>query len=373
LVKILVDYRPALRARTGVGEYIHQLVRSYTAVHDDAVEVFTASWKDRPEPDTATQLGARVVDIRIPVRLLNLLWHRLGWPAVEMLAGAADIVHAAHPLLIPARGAAQVITVHDLFFLSHPEQMRDEIRRDYAALAAAHARRAHAIVTSSQYAKDLVVARLGVPAGHVYVCPFGAPSWRELGGAPNTPRGGYFLFVGTLLARKNVGMLLDAYESLRRRLPAAPPLVLAGAATPDARPWLARIASEPLRGHVEHLGYVADGERERLYAGARALLMPSLDEGFGVPALEAMSAGVPVIASNRGALPEVVGDGGTLLDPTDREGFAAAMERNVCEEAWAEAQARSGLRRAKAFTWDETARRLRRAYLEAIARRHGSH
>jgi glycosyltransferase involved in cell wall biosynthesis len=372
LVKILVDYRPALRERTGVGEYMHQLVRSYAAVHDDAVEVFTASWKDRPAPDTANQLAAGVIDRRIPVRVLNLLWHRLGWPPIEMLAGAADVVHAAHPLLIPARRAAQVVTFHDLFFLAHPEQTRAEIRRDYAALAAGHARRAHAIVTPSQYTKDLVVTRLGVAAERIVVCPFGAPSWRELGRAPNTPRDGYFLFVGTLLARKNVGALLDAYGVLRSRLPSAPRLVLAGAATPDARPWLSRLASEPLRGHVEHLGYVAGGERERLYAGARALLMPSLDEGFGVPALEAMSAGVPVIASNRGSLPEVVGDGGTLLDPADVDGFAAAMERNVRDDAWAAAQGLAGLTRARAFTWDATARRLRRAYLDAVARRKGS-
>jgi glycosyltransferase involved in cell wall biosynthesis len=289
-----------------------------------------------------------------------------------MLAGPVDVVHAAHPLLIPARKAAQVVTFHDLFILTHPEQTHGEIRRDYAALAADHARRAHAIVTPSQYTKDLVVRELAVPAERVNVCPFGAPSWSQLGHAPNTPRDGYFLFVGTLLARKNVGTLLEAYAALRRRLPSAPRLVLAGGATPDAEPWLARLTSEPLRGHVEHLGYVAGHDRERLYAGARALLMPSLDEGFGVPALEAMSAGVPVIASNRGSLPEVVGDSGTLLDPADVDGFAAAMERNVREESWAAAQGLAGLARAKRFTWDATTRRLRQAYLDASARRNGS-
>jgi alpha-1,3-rhamnosyl/mannosyltransferase len=224
-------------------------------------------------------------------------------------------------------------------------------------------------VTPSQYTRDLVIRQLGVAAERVYACPFGAPNWHQLGRAPNVPRDGYFLSVGTLIARKNVGTLLDAYAALRRRVPGAPRLLLAGGTTPDAGPWLSRLASEPLRGHVEHLGYVADDQRERLYGGARALLMPSLDEGFGVPALEAMSAGVPVIASNRGALPEVIGDGGTLLEPMDVDGFAAAMERIAGDDSWAQAQGAAGLNRARAFTWEATARRLRQAYLDAIARR----
>jgi glycosyltransferase involved in cell wall biosynthesis len=369
LVKILVDYRPALRARTGVGEYVHEIVRAYTAAYDDAVEVFTSSWKDRPAPETAATLGAGVVDRRIPVWLLNYLWHRVEWPPVETFSGPIDVVHAAHPLLIPARRAAQVVTIHDLFFLSNPEATHAEIRRDYAALAADHARRAHAVVTSTQYAKALVVERFGVPAGRVYACPFGAPVWRELGRTPNVPHDGYLLFLGTLSARKNVGTLLDAYTRLLMRMPNPPRLVLAGGAAPDAGPWLQRISSDPLTGRVERVGYVANDDRERLYAGARALLMPSLDEGFGIPALEAMSAGIPVIASNRGSLPEVIGDGGTLLEATDVDGFADAMERVVRDDAWAVEQGRAGLARAQAFSWLSTASRLRQAYTDAVARR----
>jgi glycosyltransferase involved in cell wall biosynthesis len=370
-MRILVDYRPALRDRTGVGEYIHELVRAYSAAHTGEVAVFTSSWKDRPPPGLAAELGVRVVDRRIPVRVLNYLWHRAEWPPAETLAGDCDVVHAAHPLLVPARRAAQVVTVHDLFFLSQPGQVRGEIRRDYPARAPEHARRADAIVTSTEHGRRLVVERLGAERDRVYVCPPGAPSWQTLGSAPNVPRDGCVLFVGTLEPRKNIGTLLDAYAALRRRVPGAPRLLLAGGATPDAGPWLSRLASEPLRGHVEHLGYVADDQRERLYGGARALLMPSLDEGFGVPALEAMSAGVPVIASNRGALPEVIGDGGTLLEPMDVDGFAAAMERIAGDDSWAQAQGAAGLNRARAFTWEATARRLRQAYLDAIARRRG--
>ena len=371
-MRILVDYRPALRARTGVGEYMHEIIRAYTAAHDDEVAAFTSSWRDRPEAETGARLNARVIDFRVPVRLLNFLWHRLQWPPVEMVAGADyDVVHAAHPLMIPSVRAARVVTVHDLYFLDHPERTAGEIRRDYPALTARHARAADAVVTPSQYTKELVVSRLGVPADRVYACPFGAPEWRRLGRRPHAPPDGYFLFVGTLVARKNVGTLLDAYARLRAVSPASPRLVLAGASTPDAALWLDRIHHAPLAGHVEHMGYVADSDRERLYAGARALIMPSLDEGFGVPALEAMSAGIPVIASNRGALPEVIGTAGTLLDPDDVNGLAEAMRRTMADPDWVAAQGAAGLARAATFTWRSTAERLRQAYEDAVARRRG--
>jgi glycosyltransferase involved in cell wall biosynthesis len=271
--------------------------------------------------------------------------------------------------MIPSRRAARVVTVHDLYFLDHPEATRDEIRRDYPALAARHALAAEAVVTPSQYTKDQVVSRLSVPAERVYACRFGAPTWQQLGHQPNSPADGYFLFVGTLVARKNLTTLLDAYARLLATRSGSPRLVIAGASTPEATPWLQRLEQPPLAGHVDHRGYVSEGERERLYAGALALLMPSLDEGFGVPALEAMAAGVPVIASNRGSLPEVIGDAGTLLDPADVDGFAAAMERIARDRAWARDRGAAGLARAGSFTWHTTALRLREVYLDAVARR----
>jgi len=371
-MRILVDYRAALRSRTGVGEYIHELARAYALAYtEDPLTIFSSSWKDRLAPAVGRELGATIVDRRVPVRLLNLLWHRAEWPPVESLAGAVDIAHAAHPLLLPTRRAAQVITIHDLFFLAHPERTRGEIRRDYPTLARDHARRADAIITSTEHARDLVSRAFDVPTGHIYVCPPGPPRWRTLGREPNTPVGGHILFVGTLEPRKNIGMLLDAYEALLARLPAAPPLRLAGRATADAAPWLARLNSPALAGRATHLGYVADEEQEALYAGARVLVLPSLDEGFGLPALAAMSAGVPVIASRRGALPEVVGHGGTLIDPDRPEELTAALERIVLDDAWAHAQGAAGLERARAFTWTTSAATLHRAYLDAIDRRRG--
>lgn len=368
-MRILVDYRPALRERTGVGEYTHQLIRAYTSAHRDDVSVFVSSWKDRPSPNLSHAIGAAVVDRRFPVRLLNFLWHRTEWPPVEAIAGDYDVVHSSHPLLMPTRRAAQVITIHDLFFLSPSSRTHREIRRDYAALAPAHARRAHAIVTSTQYGRRLVMDTFGVGSDRVYVCPPGAPSWRELGSAPRVPREGCILFVGTLEPRKNVGALLDAYTLLLTNGRATPPLVLAGGATPESAEWLRRIERPPLAGHVRYLGYVADEDRERIYAGARVLVIPSLDEGFGLPALEAMSAGVPVIASRRGSLPEVVGSGGILVEPDDIEGLAASIDRIICDSQAALEWGRAGLARARAFTWPAAAATLRRAYADAVARR----
>ncbi|HEY3093299.1 MAG TPA: glycosyltransferase family 1 protein [Vicinamibacterales bacterium] len=372
-MRILVDYRPALRERTGVGEYIHQLVRAYTAAHvDDEILLFTSSWKDRPASTVTADTGARVVDWRIPVRILNYLWHRREWPPAERLAGPVDVAHSAHPLLMPARRAAQVVTIHDLFFLDSGHETAAEIRRDYAALAASHARRAHAVITSTDYGRRQIVERLGVTPERIYICPPGAPTWRTLGRAPNVPPDGCILFVGTLEPRKNVGALLDAYARVLARRTTAPPLVLAGRATSAAADWLARLERAPLAGHVTHLGYVPDNKREDLYRSARVLVLPSLDEGFGLPALEAMSAGVPVIVSSRGSLPEVVGGAGAQVDPSDVPALADALDRAAVDEQWALQAASAGLERARAFTWTESAQTLHRAYREAVRVRSAS-
>jgi len=366
-MRILVDYRPALVQRTGVGEYMHNLVRAFTRQPEasgDEVMVFTSSWKDRPGAGLSGELGASVIDRRVPVRILNWLWHRCEWPPVETLGARADIVHAAHPLLIPSRTAARVVTVHDLFFLTHREFTRAEIRRDYAALAPLHARRAHAVVVNSKYTKSLVHATFGVDEQRIHVCSPGRPEWAELGHAPNVPAGGYILFIGTLEPRKNVGALLDAYSRLLDRRRDVPALVLAGRATPDARAWLERLSTPPLAGRARHVGYVSD--KEAIYRGARLVIVPSLDEGFGMPVLEAMAAGVPVIAADRGALPEVLGDAGILVNPGNADEFAAAVERMITDDAFARRCAESGLERARLFSWSCAAASLRVAYETAL-------
>ena len=388
-VRVLIDYRPALRDRTGVGEYTHQLAAALLAAFPTPaangaldLTIFSSSWKDRLTlaPELA---GAAAIDRSVPVHLLNLAWHRLGWPPVETLAGGRiDVAHSLHPLLLPAR-AAQVVTVHDLHFLDHPERTGAEIRRDYPGLVRVHAHRADRIVVPSRFTAREVERRLGVPAGRIAVCPPGAPRWTP----PATPPDdGYILFFGTLDPRKNVGGLLDAYERLiaaeagpaeaghearHGQLPhrPTPQLVLAGKAIEGSRPWLDRIARPPLAGRVRHLGYVNPDSREALYRGARLLVQPSFEEGFGMPVLEAMAAGVPVVASNRGSLPEVLGDAGALVDPDDPQELSAAMSRLIGNPACAADCRARGFAQARTFNWERTARLVYDAYQQAIDHR----
>jgi glycosyltransferase involved in cell wall biosynthesis len=407
-VRVLIDYRPALRERSGSGEYTHQLVKALLAAFpagtpSRALELtlFASSWKDRfaLPPDLA---GAAAVDRRVPVSVLNLAWHRLGWPPAEALArGAYDVVHSPHPLLMPARHAAQVITIHDLDFLTHPERTRAEIRRDYPALARDHAHRAAAVLVPSAYTAGEVERLLGVPRERMTICPAGAPDWTPRAAAP---KDGYVLFFSTLEPRKNVGGLLDAYETLLTGTaagsgpaeagphvrgevrfdgvpgesafdeamafhPSVPELVLAGRATEDAQPWLDRIARPPLRGHVRHIGYVDAGDRRALYEGARLLVQPSFDEGFGLPVLEAMTLGVPVVAANRGSLPEVLGGAGVLANPDQPADIARAIAQVLNDDRVATACRDAGIARARTFRWDETAHRVYDTYRNAIERR----
>jgi glycosyltransferase involved in cell wall biosynthesis len=378
-VRVLLDYRPALRERSGVGEYTHQLVR---ALLDSRLEgtdldltLFSSSARDRLAPDPSLA-GAAQVDRRIPVRVLNLAWHRLGWPPVETLAtGPFDVVHSMHPLLMPARRAAQVVTIYDLNFLRHPERTRAEIRRDYPELVHAHAHRADAIIVISQFTAREVEQQLGIARDRVTICYPGRPDWEGRGVAPvsaaagsSRADSGYVLFFGTLEPRKNLGVLLDAYEALAARRPGLPRLLLAGGVTEHSTVWLERLERPPLNRIAHHIGYVDAGRRQSVYAGARLLVQPSFEEGFGMPVLEAMTAGVPVVAANAGALPEVGGDAVVLVPHDDPSALAAAIERLLDDHEFAARCVEKGLARSRAYTWADAARGAAQAYQIAVSR-----
>jgi glycosyltransferase involved in cell wall biosynthesis len=368
-VRILIDYRPALVERTGVGEYAHEMAKALVALlpPSDSLTLFSSSWKDRLEPNRIP--GAAVVDTRIPVRLLNLAWHRLERPVVESLTGPIDIAHSMHPLLMPSRAAARIVTVYDLYFLQDPAGTATEIRRDYAGLSPSHAKRADAVVVISGYTAREVSSKLGVPPERIVLCPPGAPSWSP---RPTPRPTGPILYIGSSERRKNVPGLLRAYARLRSRLREAPDLTLVGRPPETGSETSEMLSSSLFRPCVRHLGYVSDEERQRLYRAASMLVVPSLDEGFGMPVVEAMTVGVPVIAANRGALPEVAADAAQLVDPLNDEAMAEAMRRFLEEPGFAQAAVERGYRRARLYSWSTSAATLLQAYREVHERRRGS-
>lgn len=368
-VRILVDYRPALRQRSGVGEYIHHLVTALASGpgRGDEIVLFSSSLRHQVDPEGLR--GLRVTNRRVPVRVLNRAWHRLGWPPVEMLVrGPFDVAHSPHPLMVPSRTAARVVTIHDLDFLSHPERTERDVRRDYPRFVRQHAHLADHIVVNSAHTAGEVHQRLGVPRAAITVCRAGAPAWSA---RTRTPEDGPILFVGTLEPRKNISGLFDGYARLLENERDVPDLVLAGRPTPAATPWLQRLEQPPLVGRVRHLGYVSDAQRRALYEQARLLVLPSYNEGFGLPVLEAMTVGVPVVASNRGAIPEVLGDAGLMVDPDDVDALAQAMARMLRDPMLAQRSAARGVRRSLTFNWQASAEALRSAYQHAIAMHRG--
>lgn len=364
-MRVLIDYRPALRERTGVGEWVHSLACALAARGEEHLldlALFSSSWKDRP----TLPPPIRTIDRRVPVRVLNYCWHRLGWPPVEWIARERfDVVHSPHPLMMPSAHAARVVTVHDLDFLDHPQHAISEVRRDYASLIRRHVGSADHVVVPSCFTGKEVERRLGVPPERITVCTNGAPDWTP---RRTWPESGDILFVGSLTPRKNVGALLDAYRLLIDDDPDHPPpgMVLAGPATSQSADWLSAIDAPPLAGRVRWTGYLDKAALRRLYENAAVLVLPSWHEGFGLPVVEAMTIGVPVVASNRGALPEVVGDAGLTVDPASPAQLAAAIKRMVRDIPFARACAERGFQQAAKFSWHAAADALVRAYEKTV-------
>ncbi len=371
-MRVLIDYRPALRERTGVGEFVHNLVAELSKTklaetyYSELLEItaFSSSWKDRLQHQQHLPGNIQTIDRRIPVTLLNLAWHRLNWPPIELLTGSDyDVVHSPHPQLLPARSAATVITIHDLDFLDHSDRSSGEIRRDYASLVRRHAIKADQIIVPSNYTANEVGRRLGISADMISLCWNGAPDWLPRSQEPSK---GHLLFVGTLAPRKNVSGLLDAYELLLSRGQDIPDLVMVGT-KPNEPQLKERLGRRPLAGRVRCPGYVDRPTLKALYTDAVLLVMPSLDEGFGLPVLEAMTIGVPVVSSNRGALPEVLGGAGLLVDPLNALNIAETIAQLLADNTLVQRCVERGIDQAKLFTWKASAEALCIAYQKAIS------
>jgi len=371
-MKFGLDVRPSLSRPTGVGHYVLNLAdRLPRLASEDRFFYFSASMRERygarPWPANVT-----LVDRRLPVHGLNFAWNRLGWPALDRLVGASlDLVHSPHPLLVPAQRAKRIVTLHDLFFLKHPEMTGAEIRRDYVALVRDHVRRADGVLCISHHTASEAQRLLDVAPDRIAVTPLGVdPSFRrrptdeeidDVLRRLRLPRGG-ILYVGTDERRKNLVNLVMAYLTLSRRRRHVPPLVLAGPGSHWAQ------GGDYVGPQIRATGYLPQEAIQVLMAVSAMLVLPSLEEGFGLPVVEAMAAGLPVVCSHGSALEEVAGDAATLVDPGDPNALVQAIERLLDDPSKAEEQRSRGLSRSGRFDWDETATRTLAFYRTVLGR-----
>ncbi len=372
-MRICLDYRPALHEGTGVGTYVRGLARALadpaTGLEPPAPQVclFSASWRHRV--DTSPVPGAQWTDARIPVRALDWLWHRRGWPPIERWVGDIDIAHSPSPMLLPTRRARRVVTVHDCYFIRHPEDVAGPVRRDYVPLLRAALAKADAVATVSECTKQELADLLPVAPERIHVTPLGVDSayaesnqredcdaiLDEIGVDP-----GYFLFVGRREPRKNLDLLMRGFAALAQHQPHAR-LLLVG---PEGYRWPATWASAPqaARDRTRLLPHQPARRLAALYQGAAALLLTSRWEGFGLTAIEALACGTPVIATPVGALPEVLGEHAIWIDNSSPDELAHACEQLLLHPERQGQLAEARIAHAGTYTWERTARRTQSLY-----------
>jgi len=316
-----------------------------------------------------TKLRYRTIRCRIPPQILEPL--RV---PVEIFTGSADVFHAPTAAAYSTRRAKYVVTIHDLAYFDHPECFDfpdiDQCKRHVKWLA----NRATMVLTVSEHARGTIIERLGVPPDRVRAIYHGVSRTfcEEMEDVPFRVvqerfgiRKPYILFVSTIQPNKNVVRLLEAFDLLRRAELPGWQLVLVG-----QRGWLAesileRAEALALGRDVVFTGFVEEEMLPGFYQNAEVFVLPSLVEGFGIPVIEAMASGTPVVVSKGGALPEIVGDAGLLIDPYSSEDIAGGILRAVTDRALRDQLIARGRVRSSQFRWEQTAQETMAAYRDA--------
>lgn len=348
---------------TGIQHYIRALVPELVARALPAHEVVL--YGEPSQLPLPTDERVRWVPAIRPLRsgAQRVLWEQTILPRLLRRDRVDTFFSPAFILPIRWRGEG-VVTVHDMNFEVSPQTIHPVRRAYLRAITRQSVHRACGVIAVSRATAEDIMRLYGVPDGQIAVIPYGLdatfapanarhmePLVRERYRLPEE----FLLFVGTLEPRKNLPRLLEAYTLANRRA-SLPPLVLVGAPGWQHERILTQARRLGIEGQLRFAGYILRENLPGVYAAARALLYPSLYEGFGLPPLEAMGCGTPVLASNVSAMPEVIGDAGVLINPCDVQEMADGILRIAQDETLRQRMVERGLERAQQFRWDEVAR-----------------
>jgi alpha-1,3-rhamnosyl/mannosyltransferase len=377
-MRIAIDGHPLIPPRAGIGQYTYHLIRALARLepaHQYIVMYprLTRTLRTREEPVFAEKCVRVVSEGRLRFLLFRArrkLRRKLGLtPAVERSLGPYDVYHATNYVFTHSvKRARRVVTIHDLTLMLFPEWHPRARVSSMASEIARSLEIADHVLADSASTRDDIAKHFSIRSERISVVPLAADeSFKPLPSAEvqrvladwGLVPDGYLLFMGTIEPRKNLLRLLQAAELAGNR---AGPLVLAGADGWGSDEVARRIQSLRRAGRLTYLGYVPDEARPALINGARGFVYPSLYEGFGLPVLEAMACGVPVLASNVSSLPEVVGSAGLMVDPADVDAIAQGMVRLWEDEALRRELSTRGLQQAAGFSWETTAKQTLKAY-----------
>ncbi len=370
-----IEARSLMGEVTGVGRYLRNLLREMAGLDPD---LSLRLYLDREGRDGLEDLP-RVERRALPGRRgMNVFrWTHQALPRM-LRREPVPLVHFPFYTLPFRLHCPAVVTIHDITFSLHPEWFPWRSRIAFTAVAPGSARRAAHVLTVSECSRRDLVERYALDPARVTAVPLAAdPAFRPRAagevaevGRRYGLRSPYLIHLGSLHPRRNLERLLDALAGLGRESGEVT-LALAGRVERPYRSVEPLIRSRGLRDRVLHLGYAPDRDLPALVSGARALVYPSLYEGFGLPILEAMACGTPVLTSNVSALPETAGDAALLVDPRSTEEIARGIRSLLGDDRLRERLRRAGLERAGRFSWRRTAEATLRVYRLALSSSNG--
>ncbi|WP_027147199.1 glycosyltransferase family 4 protein [Methylobacter marinus] len=386
-MKAIVSIDPVHFPLTGIGRYTFELARHLNKL-DDICDLkllsgshFVSSLPEAKEcvddrrASLTRQLKKHLLKSHTVVDLANGFKN---WKKQRTLLGLEDFVFHGPNYYLPEFAGVSISTFHDLSVYSWahchpPERVRFMQKQIVLSL-----RRADMLITDSEFTRQEVAQHFSWPldrirsvslASSAEFYPRNQAEWSSAGIRYSLTMGGYALFAGTIEPRKNLDVLLDAYMLLPLSLRQRWPLVMTGYQGWRSEKLHERIKAANREGWVRYLGYVPAEDLPLLYAGARLFVFPSLYEGFGLPVLEAMASGVPVVCSNSSSLPEVAGDAAGVCEATDVDSLSELIARGLEDETWRNRAIEKGLARAAQFSWDRCAKETVAVYREAISGR----
>jgi glycosyltransferase involved in cell wall biosynthesis len=368
-ISLGIDGTPLIGQRTGVGNYTARLLSALLDVNQE--------WEYRLYSNRALRHlelhSSRLVQPSAYFPLSRWLWMQTIL-SLAIRRDCPDLCHftnALAPLWLPG---PFVLTIHDASLLLYPQYHPRARLLTIRLLLPVVARRASAIIAVSNHARSELIRVLDLPPGKVHVVYEAAPDTympvtapAQLGAVRNRYRlpERYLLYVGTLEPRKNLSCLVRAFGQIRRRWQDHH-LIIAGASGWLMENFEREIEQLDLKQSVHLLGYVPDDDLPGLFSMATAFVFPSLYEGFGLPPLEAMACGTPVLTSNTSSLAEICADAAQLVDPQDEASLVAGLEKLLSDAAWRQELAWRGLRRAQAFSWEGAARETTAVYCRVL-------